>query len=177
MAREARVPVPEALSRSRLPRGSLGALRRPPSGGSRRSPRPRQPARPALGSFPGSPPGARAPCTLPAPGGAAWGHGAPLGQAHRHAGDERGRVARPDAREGRSAARPGTPGRPRDGRREGGGGAGAAGGRRAPSASGGRLGLAGDAGGHVVQRVGVRHPERLRGALRVHAEDLRVRGG
>lgn len=78
------------------------------------------------------------------------GHGALPGRARRRARARR----QPRAR-------------PRGGRR---------GGRRAPRASRGRLGLAGDAGGHVVQRLGVRHPERLRGALRVHAQDLRGRG-
>lgn len=169
-------PDPEAPTRSRFPRGSLRAsaarpgpaalagvsrARRPGCGQQLRS-------LPAGNSRPSCSRGARR---------AGWGHGALSRGARRRAGVERDRDAQSRALGGCPALGPGTLRRSRGGRPEGGGrdGAGGAGGRRAPSASRGRLGLAGDAGGDVVQRLGVRHPERLRGALRGHAEDLRVR--
>ncbi|KAL7872640.1 hypothetical protein SRHO_G00076230 [Serrasalmus rhombeus] len=62
-------------------------------------------------------------------------------------------------------------------RERGGGGGGGAGGESGPNRSrvrapGGRLGLGGHAGLHVVQRLGVRDPERLRHPVRVPSEGV-----
>lgn len=77
-----------------------------------------------------------------------------------NAAGERRRAVRGGRQRGRTAG--GGRGRPRG---------------RCGRAPRGRLGLGGDAGRHVVQRRRLRHPELVRGPLRLHAAALRRRAG